>query len=443
MKKFNLLFLCCCVFFSFISCDKASKTKENAEKSFRAILNETLKDPNSLNIKNITHIFTSDSLAIIHADITAKNGLGIESTAKYEYIYIDMDTINYEGIHSKAADSIYLTKEVYDETKKDMIYESLPYESGIYYLAASYINSYGRVVGDKANKHEVNITLPTKTGFWALNHNVDEFGEKTNNKYLTLVGRGVFSNSATTNSNMFAILFITRTNYLIRLIEYSSHVVKDECSGTFKLKDSDGVIHSGRFSNSEDGYLSYNSFSNELNYINFIEILKKGGDLIFSGNMGEYTTSNYIFKFKTDGFENAYNFLFSEEELNLLSKEKTYINNLKKTDPAIKTTETGLSYKIINEGNGQKATDSDFVTIKYQGKLIDGTIFDDSKGSSKEFPVRGVIPGFSEGLKLLGKGGKAILFIPSELGYGAQGQPYAGIGPNKTLIFEVEIIDIK
>ena len=405
-------------------------------------MNEMVKDPSSLKIDNITHIFTSDSLAIIHADVTAKNGLGIENTQKYEYVYINMDTINYEGFHLKSADSIYLSKETYEEIRKGTIYESLLYEDGIYYLAALYINSYGRVVGDKANKNEVNLMLPTKTGFWSLNYNLNEFGERTDERYLTLVGRGLFSNSATTNSNMYAILYITRNNYLLRLIEYSSHVVKDDCAGIFRVKDSEGTIHRGRFRNSKDGYLSYSSFSDDLNFYNFISILKKGGDLIFSGSLEEYTTSRYVFTFKTDGFESAYNYLLSEKELERLKKEQSFIDDLKKTDSMIEISETGLAYKIINKGDDSKAKDSDWVKARYEMKGIDGIIFDSSKGQIKNLPIKGIIPGLAEGLKLLGKGGKAIFYIPSKLGYKEQGHPTIGIGPNQTLIIEVEVTDI-
>ena len=121
---------------------------------------------------------------------------------------------------------------------------------------------------------------------------------------------------------------------------------------------------------------------------------------------------------------------------------EAFINKKKQEDAEIKTTASGLSYKIINEGEGAKATDNDYVKVIYKGSLIDGTVFDDSNGEAREFPVSGVVSGFAEGIKLLGKGGKAILYIPGKLAYGAQGQPYAGIGPNQMLIFEVEVTDI-
>ena len=121
---------------------------------------------------------------------------------------------------------------------------------------------------------------------------------------------------------------------------------------------------------------------------------------------------------------------------------EAFINKKKQEDAEIKTTASGLSYKIINEGEGAKATDDDFVKVIYKGSLIDGTVFDDSNGEAREFPVRGVVPGFAEGIKLLGKGGKATLYIPGKLGYGVHGQPAAGIGRNQMLVFEVEVKEI-
>ena len=121
---------------------------------------------------------------------------------------------------------------------------------------------------------------------------------------------------------------------------------------------------------------------------------------------------------------------------------EAFINKKKQEDPEIKTTASGLSYKIINEGEGAKATANDFVNVIYKGSLIDGTVFDDTMGEAPKHHVSSFVPGFAEGLQLLGKGGKAIFYIPGKLGYGVQGQPYAGIGPNQTLVFEVEIAEI-
>lgn len=109
----------------------------------------------------------------------------------------------------------------------------------------------------------------------------------------------------------------------------------------------------------------------------------------------------------------------------------------------VKTTPSGLQYEVIKEGNGVHPTATDSVTVHYQGRLIDGTVFDSSveRGEPATFGVSQVIPGWVEALQLMSEGAKWNLFIPSNLAYGPQG---AGpvIGPNQTLIFEVELIKI-
>lgn len=109
----------------------------------------------------------------------------------------------------------------------------------------------------------------------------------------------------------------------------------------------------------------------------------------------------------------------------------------------VMTTDSGLQYKIITQGDGAKPTSTDTVKVHYRGTLIDGTEFDSSfkRGEPVTFPLNGVIPGWTEGLQLLAKGTKAELYIPSPLAYGANGMGEA-IGPNSTLVFEVELLDI-
>jgi FKBP-type peptidyl-prolyl cis-trans isomerase len=112
-------------------------------------------------------------------------------------------------------------------------------------------------------------------------------------------------------------------------------------------------------------------------------------------------------------------------------------------EPGVMTTASGLQYKVITEGSGAQPTATDTVTVHYRGTLIDGTEFDSSysRGEPISFPLNGVIPGWTEGLQLMTVGSKYILYIPSELGYGAQGAG-AAIPPNSTLIFEVELLGI-
>ena len=115
-----------------------------------------------------------------------------------------------------------------------------------------------------------------------------------------------------------------------------------------------------------------------------------------------------------------------------------------KKKEGVTTLPSGLQYKVIKEGDGKIPTINDTVTVNYRGTLIDGTEFDSSytRGQPVTFPVKGVVPGFSEALQLMKVGSKWQLFIPSNLAYGERG---AGeqIGPNTTLIFELELLSIK
>ena len=108
-------------------------------------------------------------------------------------------------------------------------------------------------------------------------------------------------------------------------------------------------------------------------------------------------------------------------------------------------TSSGLAYKVIKKGNGDvKPKPNSTVTVHYTGKLLDGTVFDSSRerGQPATFPLNRVIPGWTEGLQLMVEGDSFTFIIPSKLAYGERGIPQAGIGPNATLIFDVELIKI-
>lgn len=127
---------------------------------------------------------------------------------------------------------------------------------------------------------------------------------------------------------------------------------------------------------------------------------------------------------------------------NAAAGEKFLAEN--KSKPGVKTTASGLQYKVLKEGNGPIPKPSDTVVTNYRGTLINGTEFDSSykRNEPATFPVGGVIKGWTEALQLMKVGSKYQLFVPASLAYGERG---AGqdIGPNETLIFEVELLKIQ
>ena len=128
-------------------------------------------------------------------------------------------------------------------------------------------------------------------------------------------------------------------------------------------------------------------------------------------------------------------------EANLKAGEKFLEENGKK--PGVVVLASGLQYEIITEGTGTKPSAKNKVTCHYHDTLIDGTVFDSSvqRGQPATFPLNMVIKGWTEGLQLMTQGSKWRFFIPPQLGYGDR-QVSAQIGPNSTLIFEVELLGI-
>jgi FKBP-type peptidyl-prolyl cis-trans isomerase len=114
-----------------------------------------------------------------------------------------------------------------------------------------------------------------------------------------------------------------------------------------------------------------------------------------------------------------------------------------RTKEGVQVTESGLQYEVLREGDGPSPSADDMVSIHYRGTLIDGTQFDSSYDREEPavFGVGGVISGFGEALQLMNVGSHYRVFIPSELGYGPQGSGQV-IGPNATLIFEIELLEI-
>jgi FKBP-type peptidyl-prolyl cis-trans isomerase FklB len=121
---------------------------------------------------------------------------------------------------------------------------------------------------------------------------------------------------------------------------------------------------------------------------------------------------------------------------------RTFLAENRKAE-GVTETDSGLQYKVLTAGDGQKPKSTDTVTVHYRGTLLDGNEFDSSyaRGEPATFPVNGVIKGWQEALVMMPVGSKWRVFVPPELGYGEQGAG-AKIGPNETLVFEIELLSI-
>ena len=131
----------------------------------------------------------------------------------------------------------------------------------------------------------------------------------------------------------------------------------------------------------------------------------------------------------------------NESETNLAAGAAFLAENAAKV--GVSVTDSGLQIEMLTEGTGKKPSVTDVVVVHYEGRLLDGTVFDSSiaRGEPAEFALNQVIPGWTEGLQLIKAGGKARLTIPSDLAYGPGG--VRSIPPNSVLVFEVELIEVK
>ncbi len=113
--------------------------------------------------------------------------------------------------------------------------------------------------------------------------------------------------------------------------------------------------------------------------------------------------------------------------------------------PGVTTTGSGLQYKVLQEGTGKSPKATDTVLVHYRGTLLDGSEFDSSYRRKEpiEFPLNGVIAGWTEGVQLMKEGAKYQFTIPANLAYGRRGTPGGPIGPDETLVFDVELLKVR
>ena len=188
-------------------------------------------------------------------------------------------------------------------------------------------------------------------------------------------------------------------------------------------------------------FLKGNNFAEDLSEINMAELKKGMVDFLKAEGTPYDPDFGDQFKVNPNDMQRILNgFITKKQTYNAalnLAKEKAFLakNALKEN---VDTTASGLQYTIIAEGAAEKIAPQDTVWVNYKGTLIDGTVFDENENTM--FVANRVIRGWTEGLGLLGEGGKATFYIPSELAYGERGN--RGIAPNSTLIFDVEVIKV-
>ncbi len=287
-----------------------AKLEKVAKEHLTSTFTEMAKDPSSVVLSNIETVYSDDSLCIFHLDFSAKNGFGIDVKDKCEYIFVSSNGKNYESYSeiNNSDDGIYVTPEKYEKDKKGTIYETLSYEDGLRYLAAIEVNSGGREAG-VSDGEDFTIPVPTGTGSWELKAFKDEFGEEGSEKYLLLRGKGVFSNSATTNSNMTAFFYAQEGGYGFKLVEYNSHVVKSDDSYQYRIKDSTGDVYEMTLFNSETSGQMNVWLPSDMSKLE--EILTKGGIITVSvRERNAYSTPDtYLFKLNVSGYTEAVKFI--------------------------------------------------------------------------------------------------------------------------------------
>ena len=188
-------------------------------------------------------------------------------------------------------------------------------------------------------------------------------------------------------------------------------------------------------------FIKGNNFAEDLSDLNMAEIKKGMADFIAAEGNPYDAEFGKQFKIDLEKMGEILNSYLSKKQaykaaLNLAKEKEFLAANAKKTN--VDTTASGLQYTIIAPGAEKKIAPEDTVWVNYKGTLLDGTVFDEN--DSTKFIANRVIRGWTEGLGLLGEGGKATLYIPAELAYGERGN--RNIEPNSTLIFDVEVLKV-
>ena len=188
-------------------------------------------------------------------------------------------------------------------------------------------------------------------------------------------------------------------------------------------------------------FLKGNNFAEDLKDLNMAEIKKGMQDFLAAEGSPYDADFGLQFKIDPNKMGEILNGYITKKQaykaaINLAEQKEFLSKNAKRED--VDTTASGLQYTIVAAGADYKVQPTDTVWVNYKGTLIDGTVFDEN--DSTMFVANRVIRGWTEGLGLLGEGGKATFYIPSDLAYGERGN--RSIAPNSTLIFDVEVLKV-
>jgi len=211
-------------------------------------------------------------------------------------------------------------------------------------------------------------------------------------------------------------------------------------SGDVSLQnEADSLSYSLGFQNGQ--FMAQSGMSEEIDP----ELVKAGLEQALNeqeGLLSDMEMKQAIQKFQIKARQQAQQKKIEESKGNTEEGEKFLSENKDKED--VQVTDSGLQYKVLEEGTGASPGEQDEVRVDYEGTLIDGTVFDSSyeRGEPATFPVNRVIPGWTEGLQMMKEGAKYKFFIPGDLAYGQNPPPGSQIGVNETLIFEVELLEV-
>jgi FKBP-type peptidyl-prolyl cis-trans isomerase len=185
------------------------------------------------------------------------------------------------------------------------------------------------------------------------------------------------------------------------------------------------------FKESELEYLDLSTFVKAVNDVFYEKTLR------FDMNEANQVIQSHFMKMRVEQQRKA-----QEAKAKNIEEGKKFLEENKAKEGVV-ALPSGLQYKVIKEGSDLKPTEKDTVEVHYRGTLLDGTEFDSSydRGEPATFPLNGVIKGWTEGLQQIGEGAKAEFYIPDSLAYGERGS--GKITPNATLIFEVELLQVK